>query len=163
MFKFIYKFKPLSLNECMLEANSHNINKPLRMLSRFITRIPALALRNRAAFSSGHDHHHDYSVAINQESPWIKYKSVYLSAFRIQNLSAWKESLTRTIHYNLSTTAIPLNIFAPVHSFHFHAWSLLTLGITMIHMNPTIQPQIEAISTDKILFKQDIFILSLFL
>jgi len=61
------------------------------MLTRFITRIPALSFRNRALFSSGHDHHHDYSVAINQESPWIKYKSVHFSSCRTLNLSVLKE------------------------------------------------------------------------
>lgn len=52
------------------------------MLARAISKRLNLVFRNKAAFSSGHGHddhghgHHDYSVAVNKESPWIKYKSV---------------------------------------------------------------------------------------
>lgn len=55
------------------------------MLSRYINRSLSLTLKRRANISSDHHedyhgHHHiDYSVIIDKNNPWIKYRGVYLN------------------------------------------------------------------------------------
>ena len=55
------------------------------MLSRQIAKSMGLLLRSQRSFSGGHHDHHDYSVHLDKEATWVKYKSVLLSRKRTQN------------------------------------------------------------------------------
>lgn len=45
------------------------VSRQLRIKGIFSTKVPLFM------FSSDHDHHHDYSVHIDRNATWIKYKT----------------------------------------------------------------------------------------
>ena len=128
------------------------------MLARIVSKRANLFMRNRFSFGGGHGNQ-DYSVHIDKNSPWIKYKSVRNQLLRIQNLHASKVSKMLITLFSLHSLIIHLNILKISHFSHGTDLFSMNHGSMKIHINLISQLQKEDTLMDQILLKQDKFTL----